>query len=247
MPDTALRQSRRRSTVLVHAGRHRRARLTALLLPLVVTPLSARAQDPAADPGGPGQLASADVGALAVRLFAGGFDFVKDERLPSLDGRGAVGLGATWFPPSLPPLAVDFELLSVARSYDNDLRSPILVSVSDKTEIDTGLATAGVRLRLPPASPVAAHAAGGIGYVWHTIRVSGALLGILPGTVAEDRSIGLVPYFGFGADARLGKWGLSVDYRRFAHRAEFDEPFDLPALELGGAAVLVGASWYPRQ
>lgn len=179
-----------------------------------------------------------------IRVHAGSFDFEPDGRLPGLGGLGALAVSVGYVLPSAPFLGFDFEALSGARSYDNEMGDPIFVSVNDETNVDTSTASLGLRFRFPTRAAVNVYAVGGVGYATTTMKVRGLFL-FIPGTVAEDRSGEVTTYTGFGIEARFGSWGLSGDYRRFDHTGDFGDPFGVADVELGGTMLLMGGAWYP--
>lgn len=63
--------------------------------------------------------------------------------------------------------------------------------------------------------------------------------------VAAYQDSDWTPWVGAGAEFFFGTWGVSLDCRRFPSSATFGGPFDVPAAEQGGSAILVGVAWQP--
>jgi hypothetical protein len=223
----------------------------AFLLSVLLVPSDVRCQstddtgtqDDAAERTGP----VFERGRLTLRLQAGSLSYEPVASMPGLEGSGVLNLSLSAFPEASRVVGIDLEFLGVARDYPNDFRTAFPIAgtdVNDRTDLSTSMLGAGLRLQLPPRSRLRAYGSIGYGYVWHTIELDGTFIG-LPVSYREQKDSDWAPWVGAGVEFYFGAWGVSLDYRRFSSSATFGEPFDVPAAELGGSAILAGVAWQP--
>jgi len=217
--------------------------VVSLALPPTLRPARALAQDAPEETDAAQEAASeAFPWSVSLRLGLGGFSYERDPAFPELEGSFVGAGGVTVRPRSNALIGFDVEVLSVERSFFREFGTPLLGWVDDETSLETLLISTGVRVHLPPSEPVWLYLSGGLGYLEHRMRTGGFFL-VFPGTFGDVTSRDLVPYLGFGLEARSGRWGFSADARRFASRASFGDPYFLDDVELGGWSVAAGGSW----
>jgi hypothetical protein len=87
---------------------------------------------------------------------------------------------------------------------------------------------------------------GGFTYIDHVMKVAGRPAWFLPGLdqTWEEEDAGWSAYWGLGTDVRFRSLAIGLEKRWVDTEGTFDDPFGLSDVDLGGAAVLVTASWY---
>ncbi len=208
---------------------------------LAVTPAYLMGQ---ADPGPTAGLWKSE-GVGAVVAQGGSYRYDPNPQLPGLDGGAIWSLGLSFFPgPPFPShtVGVDFHAWGVSRSF------PSLVegAADATTELTTRAFALGGRVGLPVRWPVGMSLLGGFTYIDHVMKVAGRPAWFLPGLdqTWEEEDAGWSAYWGLGTDVRFRSLAIGLEKRWVDTEGTFDDPFGLSDVDLGGAAVLVTASWY---
>lgn len=139
-------------------------------------------------------------------------------------------------------LCLDLELRYLSRKVDTTISPPLLGTIRNDTDIDTYIFAFGVRGMYPNATILKGYVSTGLAYYQSYMFVYGSQLGF-PGKLEDDSSeINL--YLGTGIIWNPQPFSISVDLRKFFHRASFGT-FAINNADLGGTSLVlsVGRSW----
>lgn len=179
------------------------------------------------------------VGSSRVSVYLGNNSAGEEPQFVNIRERYAFGFGVSSNFSRLSNFGFDLDLIEVNRKFDTPI-GPLLWGTLDKsTRVQTTSALLGIRAFIPDTGVFKAYAIAGIGYFRTRMVVYGTLFGF-PGAHEEQHS-SFNLYHGAGFQYDIGRWGLSLNYRRYNLKGSFSS-FNISNADLGSDVYLLG--WY---